>query len=147
MPRATPGKSRPASTTEAVDVEAIAARLRAALPAQGVSERRMFGGVYFMLNGNMTVGASRRGMLVRVGKERQDDAVARGARPADMRGRPMEGYVRVDPAGLGDAALADWVARAVTFVRTLPARPDQSKPGQSKAGAAKPARSKPRKTK
>jgi TfoX/Sxy family transcriptional regulator of competence genes len=126
MPRATSGKA------EIVEIDAVVARLRAALPRQGVSERRMFGGVYFMLNGNMTVGVSRRGMLVRVGKERQDDAVARGARPADMKGRPMEGYVRVDPAGLADAALKDWVGRAVAFVRTLPARPDQPKLGRSK---------------
>jgi len=146
MPRAGSGKAG------AVDFDGVVARLRAALPTQEVSERRMFGGVYFMLNGNMTVGVSRRGMLVRVGKERQDDAVARGARPADMKGRPMEGYVRVDPAGLGDAALKDWVGLAVTFVCTLPARPEQSKAGeskagQSKAGAARPARAKPRKTK
>jgi len=136
MPRAGSGKAG------AVDFDGVVARLRAALPTQGVSERRMFGGVYFMLNGNMTVGVSRRGMLVRLGKERLDHAVARGARPADMKGRPMEGYVRVDPAGLGDAALRDWVGLAVTFVRTLPVRPERSKPG-----AAKPARSKPRKSK
>jgi len=76
-------------------------------------------------------------MLVRVGKEHQDHAVARGARPADMKGRPMEGYVRVDPAGLGDAALRDWVVLAVTFVRTLPVRPEQSKAARSKSRRTK----------
>jgi TfoX/Sxy family transcriptional regulator of competence genes len=138
MPRKTPSTAKPAGKQAGFDLEAVVARLRAALPRQAVSERRMFGGVYFLVNGNMTIGASRRGILVRVGKEAQDHAVTSlGARPADMKGRPMEGYVRVDPAGLGDAALADWVARAVTFARTLPAKPEGAKPARARSKKAR----------
>ena len=120
-------KSTPAPAVDKTAADALAGRLRAALPARETSERRMFGGVYFLVDGNMTAGVSRRGMLVRVGKERQDDAVKRGARLADMKGRPMEGYVRVDPAGLSDAALRDWVRLALEFARTLPPRPDEKR--------------------
>jgi TfoX/Sxy family transcriptional regulator of competence genes len=138
MPRKTPSKVKPTAKQAGFDVEAVVARLRAALPRSAVSERRMFGGVYFLVNGNMTIGASRRGILVRVGKEGQDHAVTKlGARPADMQGRPMEGYVRVDPSGLGDAALADWAARAVTFARTLPPKPEGAKPARARPKTAR----------
>jgi TfoX/Sxy family transcriptional regulator of competence genes len=134
MPRAIRSKAAPAGKPAGFDVDAVVARLRATLAKHDVAERRMFGGVYFLVNGNMTIGASRRGILVRVGKAGQDEAVARlGARPADMRGRPMEGYVRVDPAGLGDGALADWVARAVAFARTLPPKAASPKSGRARA--------------
>jgi TfoX/Sxy family transcriptional regulator of competence genes len=143
MPRAVrskAGRSKAATADKPAgfDVDGVVARLRAALPKQAVEERRMFGGVYFLVNGNMTIGASRRGILVRVGKAGRDDAVTRlGARPADMRGRPMEGYVRVDPAGLGDAALADWVARSLAFARTLPSKTGSSKPARARAKITK----------
>ena len=64
------------------DGDALAEKLRAALPARGLSEQKMFGGIGFMLNGNMIAGASKRGLLLRVGKERYSEALARsGARP------------------------------------------------------------------
>jgi TfoX/Sxy family transcriptional regulator of competence genes len=127
-----------AGTIEKADVDAVVERLRAAIPAPGRTERRMFGGVYFMLNGNMTAGVSRRGVLVRVGKDRQDAAVTRlGARPADMKGRRMEGYVRVDAAGLSDAALRKWMQLAVGFVQTLPARPETAPPERAQRGRRK----------
>ena len=83
----------------AVD-EDLAERMRAALAGAGeVREVRMFGGLCFMLDGNMVAGTSKRGLLVRVGKDRQPDALARpGAKPMEMGGRRMEGYVFVDPA-------------------------------------------------
>jgi TfoX/Sxy family transcriptional regulator of competence genes len=105
------------------DGDALAEKLRAILPAKGLSEQKMFGGIGFMLNGNMIAGASKRGLLLRVGKERYGEALARsGARPMEMRGRPVEGYVRVDPSGLNEAALMSWLALARAYVETLPAK-------------------------
>ncbi len=80
--------------------EDLAGRVRAALAkADDVREVKMFGGVGFMLNGNMVAAASKRGLLVRVGKDRHRDALTRpGTRPMEMRGRVMEGYVYVDPS-------------------------------------------------
>jgi len=103
----------------------IAASVRVALAnAKSVHEVKMFGGIGFMLNGNMVAALSPRGLLFRVGKEGYEDALARpAARPMEMRGRPMPGYVRVDPAGLADAALRDWLRLAADFVKTLPAKP------------------------
>jgi TfoX/Sxy family transcriptional regulator of competence genes len=103
------------------DFGALADRLRVALPATGRSEQKMFGGIGFMLNGNMVAGTSKRGLLLRVGKERYQDALARpGARPMDMRSRPVEGYVYVDPAVLDEETLNDWLRMALAFVKTLP---------------------------
>jgi len=116
--------------------EDLAAGVRAALARAGdVRELKMFGGIGFMLNGNLVVGASRRGLLVRVGKDQQREALARpGARPMVMRDRVMEGYIYVDPPALaGRAAVQPWVRLALAFVRTLP--PKQA--ARKKAGRAK----------
>ena len=98
--------------------EDLAARMRVALAGTGaVREVRMFGGLCFMLNGNMVAGTSKRGLLVRVGKEQQSDVLARpGAKPMEMTGRPMEGYVFVDPPPRDDRSLQDWLELAVAFV-------------------------------
>ena len=68
-------------------------RVRAALQGvEAVREVKMFGGVGFMVNGNLVAAASKRGLLLRVGRERQDEALAQpGIRPMEMRGRRMEG--------------------------------------------------------
>ena len=80
----------------------------------------MFGGIGFMLNGNLLVGTSKRGLLLRVGKDRQSQALAKpGTRQMEMRGRPMEGYIYVDPP-IGPDAVRGWVEMAITFVQTLP---------------------------
>lgn len=80
----------------------------------------MFGGIGFLLNGNLLVGASKRGLLLRVGKDRQSQALARpGTRQMEMRGRPMDGYIYVDPP-IGPDAMRAWVDMATGFVRTLP---------------------------
>ena len=116
----------------------LTARVRAALAGAGtIREVKMFGGVGFMLNGNMVAAASKRGLMLRVGKDRQRDALARpGTRQVIMRGRPVEGYVRVDPAGLDDAAMRGWVSLAAAFVHTLAPKP--SKPAPSKRNPSKP---------
>ena len=93
----------------------------------------MFGGLCFMLDGNMVAGTSKRGLLVRVGKNRQPDVLARpGTKPMEMGGRMMEGYVFVDPAPYDEEALRDWLGLAVGFVKTLPPKPPKSKLRRSK---------------
>jgi TfoX/Sxy family transcriptional regulator of competence genes len=112
----------------------LAGRVRAALSdTRTIHEIKMFGGIGFMLNGNLLAGASKRGLLLRVGKDRQEDALARpGARPMEMRGRTMEGYVYIDPPALTDSALKTWLRMAVDFVRTLPRKATNAKPEKKK---------------
>lgn len=130
MPKAEPTRSRGAKAAEADD---LVDRLRAAIPARGRTEKRMFGGVGFMLDGNMTAGTFRNALLVRVGKERNAEALRRpGARPMEMRGRPLDGYVMVDRAALDDKALVSWIALARAYVRTLPSKPANAKPARTK---------------
>jgi TfoX/Sxy family transcriptional regulator of competence genes len=93
----------------------------------------MFGGVGFMLNGNLVVAASKRGLLARVGKERQADALARaGARPMVMRGRTMDGYIYVDPPALTGRAVLVWLRLALDFVQTLPPKKPVAKRARAK---------------
>ena len=112
----------------------FASRVRTTLTSSGtIREVKMFGGIGFMLNGNMVAAASKRGLMLRVGKDRQRDALARpGAREVIMRGRPVEGYIRVDPAGLDDAALREWLSLATAFVQTLPPKAAKPKPKRTK---------------
>ena len=118
----------------AVD-EDLAKRVRAVLAGNGeLREIKMFGGRCFMLNGNMVAGTSKRGLLVRVGKEQHAPALARpDARPMEMSGRPMEGYVVIDPPPKGDRVLREWIELAVAFVQTLPAKPPKSSARRSRA--------------
>jgi TfoX/Sxy family transcriptional regulator of competence genes len=111
----------------------LAASVRAALAGTGnIREVRMFGGIGFMLNGNLVAAASSRGLLLRVGKDHQPKALAQsGARPMVMRGRPMEGYVYVDPAALNKQAVQNGLRLAVAHVQTLPPKAER-KPKQRK---------------
>lgn len=103
--------------------EALAARIRAQLgDVAGVAEKRMFGGLAFLIAGHMSVAVSRDGgILLRVGPARADVLLDRpGTEVMMMRGRPMEGWLRVRGATLDDdAVLAQWVAEGVTFAHTL----------------------------
>ncbi|SFO70689.1 TfoX N-terminal domain-containing protein [Mesorhizobium sp. NFR06] len=111
-----------AKPSTSVAPDPMVARLRAALGRRAFTEQKMFGGTCFMINGNMLVGTSKRGLLVRVGKEGHAAAAARPhARPMEMGGRSMEGYVHVAPEGTAsEADLAGWLDRALAFVGTLP---------------------------
>jgi hypothetical protein len=104
--------------------EEFAHRLREALADQaGVTEKAMFGGLAFLLHGNMAVGLSGGGeLIVRVGPEATDDALSRPhARVFDMTGRPMKGWILVAPEGVKTKRqLGVWVGRGVEFARTLP---------------------------
>jgi TfoX/Sxy family transcriptional regulator of competence genes len=122
-----------AKSADAIAIDDLVARLRAAIPARGRTEKRMFGGVGFMLDGNMVAGTFRNALLVRVGKERNAEALRRpGARPMEMRGRPLDGYVMVDRSSLNGKALADWIGLARAYVQTLPAKSAKAKPAKPK---------------
>jgi TfoX/Sxy family transcriptional regulator of competence genes len=103
--------------------EDLAAQIRVAVAAEpGVTEKRMFGGLAFLINGHMAAGASGQGdMLLRVDPAETDALVAEPhAERAVMRGREMDGWLRIDAAALGDAELDRWIARGVACARSLP---------------------------
>ena len=104
--------------------EALAARVRDELGGEpGVTERKMFGGLGFMVEGNMAVAASSSGdLMVRADPATSEEWIDGDAvRPMEMRGRPMAGWLLVFPLVLDDdAVLAAWVARATTYARSLP---------------------------
>ena len=100
--------------------EELADRIRQQLAGErAVTEKKMFGGLAFLVHGNMAVAASGQGgLLVRVDPSESDALVASSnARPMEMRGREMPGWLRVDPA---DDEVAAWVERGVSFARSLP---------------------------
>ncbi|HEY5110230.1 MAG TPA: TfoX/Sxy family protein [Acidimicrobiales bacterium] len=90
--------------------------------APDVVEKKMFGGVAFLVAGNMACGIIGDDLLVRVARDDYDAALALPhARQMDMTGRPMRGFVVVDAEGLAeDGDLEEWVDRGVDFVQTLP---------------------------
>lgn len=104
---------------------ALAERVRQALRAvRGVTEKRMFGGVGFLLRGNMLVGIWQQSLVVRLGPEAAATALKQEhVREFDVTGRPMRGWVLVDPDGLdSDRQLKQWLDAATEFVDTLPAK-------------------------
>lgn len=104
--------------------EELAERIRALLPPWApVAEKKMFGGIAFMLAGNMLVCPTKGGsLIVRVGKDRMADALARpGAQIMGMNGRSMSGFVVLGGDAIeDDDVLADWLTLARDFVATLP---------------------------
>jgi len=104
--------------------EGLADRIRQVLRDEaGLTEKRMFGGLAFLVNGNLAVSASSRGgLLLRVDPADTPDLVGRaGAARFEMRGRPMDGWLHIDPAGLGtERGLESWVSRGVSYARALP---------------------------
>jgi TfoX/Sxy family transcriptional regulator of competence genes len=106
--------------------EALAERIRELLGSESrVTEQKMFGGLAFLIGGNMAVAASGQGgALVRVDPERSDGIVASSnARPMEMRGREMAGWLRVASEDLRTKRqLAKWVTLGAAYARSLPAR-------------------------
>ncbi len=103
--------------------EGLAERIREALRMRaGISERKMFGGLAFMLQGHMFVGILGDTLMARVGPNDYAEVLRKPwVRKMDFTGRPMKGYVFVDPAGFeSDAALEGWVARCIRFAESLP---------------------------
>jgi TfoX/Sxy family transcriptional regulator of competence genes len=104
--------------------EDLAQRIRELVATEpGVTDQRMFGGLAFLVNGHMSVSASGRGGLLLRCDPAETDALLRKpfAGPFEMRGRVMDGWIRVDADGLrSKAQLARWVARGVAYARSLP---------------------------
>ncbi len=104
--------------------EELADRTRALLgDRHGLTEKKMFGGLAFLIGGNMAIAASGQGgILVRVDPADSDQLVAStSARPMEMRGKEMPGWLRVDAADVADdSALAEWVERGAGYAGSLP---------------------------
>jgi TfoX/Sxy family transcriptional regulator of competence genes len=104
--------------------EDLANRVRELIAAEdGLTEKKMFGGLAFMIDGNMSVGVSGQGgLMVRVDPDQTDVLVAEPrARPFEMRGREMQGWLRVDAEGVRTKdQLEPWVRRGVAYARSLP---------------------------
>jgi TfoX/Sxy family transcriptional regulator of competence genes len=126
-----PGSTEPVREAVAYDRgvaydEILAGRVRELLGgAADVTEQKMFGGLAFLVGGNMAIAASGQGgLLVRVDPDDFDTLVtSTGARPFEMRGRAMRGWLRVDAEDVGTTPLlATWVDRGCGYARTLPAK-------------------------
>ena len=104
--------------------EDLAARVRELVsPEPSLGEKKMFGGLAFLVGGNMAVGVSGQGgILVRVDPEESDELVAStSAELMEMRGRSMRGWLRVAAEDVdSDRALAEWVERGTAYARSLP---------------------------
>jgi TfoX/Sxy family transcriptional regulator of competence genes len=104
------------------DVELVG-RIRLLMSKRGgSSEQKMFGGICFMIHGNMCVGSWKGSLIVRLDKEQHDQIQAEPhVKPMDITGKVMRGWARVEPSGIqSDEDLRHWIDRAVQYVRTLP---------------------------
>ncbi len=103
--------------------EGLAQRIRELLPVEeSLVEKKMFGGVGFMLHGNMACGVNKDDLIVRVGLAGYDQALVRSnARPFDFTGKPMKGWIMVGPEGYeSDEDLQVWVEQGIEFALSLP---------------------------
>lgn len=102
--------------------EKLADRVRRTLPRRGVTEKKMFGGLCFMVRGHMCCGVEKNRMMLRIGPERHAAALKRpGAKPMDFTGRPMKGFVFVDRKALATRRqLERWLALALAYNAELP---------------------------
>ncbi len=103
--------------------ENLAQRFREILSkTKGITERKMFGGICFMVNGNMIGGVLKEDLIVKVGKENHNKAIAdKNARSFNFTGKPMVGILYVAPEGVKTkAALSKWVAMGLTHAQSLP---------------------------
>jgi len=105
--------------------DAVVERVRSVLKRRkGISERKMFGGMAFMLNGNMVCGVNKKDLVLRLGEERAAQALKEpNTREMDFTGKVLKSMVYVSPAGYkSDDQLKAWVKRAFDFAKTLPAK-------------------------
>jgi TfoX/Sxy family transcriptional regulator of competence genes len=105
--------------------EALAERIRQWLARRkNVEEKKMFGCVGFLLDGNMLVGVWKESLIVRLGKDEGEEALLEPhVKEFDITGRAMKGWVPVDPQGIQDAdQVIGWIQRAVKFVGKLPSK-------------------------
>jgi TfoX/Sxy family transcriptional regulator of competence genes len=122
--------------------EGLAERIRSLLDEDpGLSEKRMFGGVAFLVRGHMGVGIVQDKLMIRVGPESYDRVLReRHARQMDFTGRPMKGFVYVVPEGYeSDADLRRWVDLGVGYAQSLPAKEPRGQGApRTRARKAKP---------
>lgn len=105
--------------------EALASRIRHGLARRkGIEEKKMFGGIGFLVNGNMCVGVWKDSLIVRLDPDECDDALKEPyVKEFDITGRPMKGWLLVAPAGVAaDEQVHAWLKRAIQFVKQLPAK-------------------------
>jgi TfoX/Sxy family transcriptional regulator of competence genes len=100
----------------------LAERIRSELTGMPFVEKKMFGGVGYLLNGNMACGVNKDNLIVRVSPEKQADLLGKPhTKPFDLTGRPMKGWLVVEPEGYETPEqLASWVKEGVEFALTLP---------------------------
>lgn len=104
-------------------------------------EKKMFGGLCFLVGGHMTCGVVRNDLMVRVGPSGHEAALARRrARPMDFTGRPLRGMVYVSGEGLEGNELEGWLSTALSFVRSLPPKEEKAPRVRAPRGRRKPAR-------
>lgn len=111
--------------------ETLADRIRKILKSRNISEKKMFGGICFMDRGNMFCGVEKKRLMVRVGPDQYQKALTtKHAKPMDLTGVPLKGFVFVAPTGLqSDKELRSWLKRGLTFTKSLP--PKEKKTGKS----------------
>jgi hypothetical protein len=106
--------------------EELAQRIRRLLDGQpDVTERKMFGGIGFMVGGNMCCGVIGENLMVRLSPAQAEELLASvpGVRPMDFTGRPMRGWLYVSPTAVAeDADLQEWIGRAEDFASSLPVK-------------------------
>jgi TfoX/Sxy family transcriptional regulator of competence genes len=105
--------------------ESLAQRIRDALARKkNIEEKKMFGGVGFLLNGNMLVGVWKDSLIVRVGPDGYEDVLLEAhVKEFDITGRPMKGWILIEPEGVeDDEQLKNWIQQAVKFVGKLPGK-------------------------
>ena len=123
--------------------EALAERVRSLVATKPFTERKMFGGLAFLIGGNMACGIVGDALMVRVGADGYEAALTRShARPMEFTGRPMTGMVFVDPPGLDEEGLATWVALGAGYAASLPAKGGGTA-SPARAGTAAPGRARP----
>jgi TfoX/Sxy family transcriptional regulator of competence genes len=100
----------------------LAERIRSQLSDVPFVEKKMFGGVGFLLNGNMACGVNKDNLIVRINPEKQDILLKKPhAKPFDLTGRPMKGWLLVDADGCKtEKQLSTWIKEGVEFASTLP---------------------------
>lgn len=105
--------------------ESLAARIRELLARKNaITEKKMFGGVGYLLNGNMLIGVWKDTLIVRVGPERYEETLLEShVREFDITGKPMKSWIMVEPEGIDDDNdLKAWIEKAMKFVKTLPSK-------------------------
>jgi TfoX/Sxy family transcriptional regulator of competence genes len=100
----------------------LAERIRSELDGMPFAEKKMFGGVAYLLNGNMACGVNQDNLIVRLDPEKHAELLKKQhAKPFDLTGRPMKGWIVVEPDGVKTARqLGTWVKKGVEFALTLP---------------------------